>query len=344
MDTPPRRTISRRTLVLGGAAALGALAVPAAMLWPEPEGRPPTTVPLTGQREAKARGWIEAKAFSHDSRILATSNIADPVDDPVGNVVQLWDVATGGNTATWDLGLKISSLAFDPTGETLAGAGFDGTRLWDVVTGDHAELDDATAYAVAFSPDGALIAAGTWRGVTMWDTATRTPLGAPLDFDANDVAFSPDGTLLAAHDRDGVAAWDVATGRQILTVHETGVRSARFLDSGLLAVHTSERHDLLKLWNPGTGEEVTPAVTLTGVESAALSPDGSLLAASAILDGAWGLQLRDVPRDRVLQVVHTRALDDLWFSPDGRVLAGLAQNYIGAARDDSVLLWDVAPG
>ena len=53
--------------------------------------------------------------------------------------------------------------------------------------------------------------------VRLWDTATRQPVGTPVNVDGSylySVAFSPDGRLIAAgSDMGTVRVWDVATGR-----------------------------------------------------------------------------------------------------------------------------------
>ena len=72
--------------------------------------------------------------------------------------------------------------------------------------------------ALAISPDSRLVATGGQDGIVrLWDTATRQPVGTPVNVDGSylySVAFSPDGRLIAAGSDVGtVRVWDVATGR-----------------------------------------------------------------------------------------------------------------------------------
>jgi WD40 repeat protein len=118
-------------------------------------------------------------AFSADGRLLATP----------GNLLSLWDVATGRLAVTTGLGrdnycaaLRLQGLpedflmttglgrdeyyavAFSPNGKTLAGCTRDGlVILWNVATGQELltlEHANCRFLSVAFSPDGRTLAAG----------------------------------------------------------------------------------------------------------------------------------------------------------------------------------------
>lgn len=96
--------------------------------------------------------------------------------------VRLFDALVGGR---WVRPLRllphagiVCCLAFDPTGETLAGGDDLGqVALWDVVSGDRVAVlaHDDEVLALAWSPDGSRLVTGAGNGVlTEWDVSTSS--------------------------------------------------------------------------------------------------------------------------------------------------------------------------
>ncbi|XVQ11060.1 WD40 repeat domain-containing serine/threonine protein kinase [Spirillospora sp. CA-255316] len=167
-------------------------------------------------------GSVEALAFAPDSRTLAVGTTGTRENADTGNTeghVQLWEVydrrkigedLTGFNS--W-----VHGVAFSPDGRTLAAAGGDTARLWDVTTRSPAgaPIDcRSTCRTVTFSPDGRTLAtAGGDTIARLWNLADRRQLGPDLKGHTGvifSVRFSPDGRTLATAGADGTARlWPV---------------------------------------------------------------------------------------------------------------------------------------
>jgi mono/diheme cytochrome c family protein/DNA-binding beta-propeller fold protein YncE len=121
----------------------------------------------------------------------------------------------------------VTSVAFDPTGEYLAVAGFHEVLLYSAK--DYRLVSRLIGLAerinaVAFSPDGRRLAAaggspGRFGEVQVWDHAKpRLLVSAPFTFDTlYGASWSPDGKVLAFGCADNtVRAIDPTTGKQVL--------------------------------------------------------------------------------------------------------------------------------
>ena len=193
----------------------------------------------------------------------------------------------------------VLTVAFSPSGNTLASGGADGTvRGWDVRSGTLFETitgHGESVRSVQFSPDGSTLASAgedktyPFMGCVERRSSSKTLEGHSESVDT--VAFSPDGLTIASGSRDGaLMLWDVQTGEKIhrLEGHEQPVSSVAFSPDGLTLASAGRpnsvssdltRNGRIKLWNTRTGEQVR---TLEGhshtVGCVAFSPDGLTLA------------------------------------------------------------------
>ncbi len=303
---------------------------------------------------------MESVAFSPDGETLATGSWSGV---KLWDVEQGQEIASlEGHTG------KISSVAFSPDGATLAaGSRNKAVWLWDVASRRQvASVTHSDAVrSVVFSKDGVTLAVTPWRGdIQLLNLATRTAArvqGHALSF--NSLAFSPDGVTLATGSGSVVKLWDVRTGRETATLETGPVAAVAFTPDGvtlavargqvaLYDVASTEIIGVLTpgaangplalspdggtlaagswrgtvLWDLAAGEQI--ANLEGGIESAAFSPDGAILAMGRS-DGTtrlWDLEARQ-------EIVRLESVEvsSLAFSPEGGILA------IGS-RDGSVRL------
>ncbi len=252
----------------------------------------------------------------HGAFVAAATSEVDDKGQVVKGHLAAWDSGTGKVLVKTEG--KMTALALSPDGALLAAGEEDGRiRLWSLREGK--ELDPLrsgwmTVHCLAFGrnlhrPEASreaqtpswLLASGEAGGaVTVWDLRTRQVKSRCYGshWDVYALAFSPDGMTLASAGRDSPNLWDVGTGRLLLML--------------------------------GNRDQATDL---------AFSPDGRRLAVSSDhgvpgrsdvvvvyeLDFGRGMQSL---RGLVGQIAHVR------FSPDGRWLAALSQNW-------QVAVWDL---
>ncbi len=160
------------------------------------------------------------------------------------------------------------------------------------------------------------------------------------------VSYSPDGTKLASTGRDGfgVCLWDAATGRAL---HRLSLPafcwSLVFSPDGKMLVAVNAQGEL-SLIDVALGKELRRFGPPDGFNSAAFTPGGLTLAARHLVQGGSRVVFLDVAtgkEQRGIEWKHDglpdRGVDQIAFSPDGKILAS-------ASPDNIVRLWDVATG
>jgi WD40 repeat protein/energy-coupling factor transporter ATP-binding protein EcfA2 len=308
-------------------------------------------------------GPVSSLAFSHDGRILATSNW--------NHTIQLWDVANPGRPAKTGLPLQGSdgasgSLAFSSRG-TLASALDSGVLLWDIADPAHpqrvGEAHSGSDSSIVFSPDGRTLAVTVNDTVGLWnvaDPAHPVAIGLPLHATAptNSAAFSPDGSVLAVGTSDNtIQLWNVRNLISPIPIAKplvgyegnasTGssqqINSVAFSPDGKILAGGSS-NGLIRLWNLSRPDQPIPIGSVLnshdgGVQSIAFSPDGDTLASGNEDDN---IELWDVAYPASPFVIgkplsgHAAEVDSVAFSPNGHILAS-------ASWDSTTRLWSIPP-
>jgi WD40 repeat protein len=240
---------------------------------------------------ARVAGFgVETSGFTPDGRaLLAVSD---------GGRVAAFDVPTGRQTGTLDLGGTPWKWSFSPDGRTLAvvytesskSRGGQAVVLWDPATGQEVgrlPVGHAAASHVSWSADGARLAAVTDYRLWAWDVKTRKPLGPSAPGHEGLVTafdFGPDGRLYSAADDHAVRSWDPATGKPGLElVHDAWVRDVAVSPDGSLVAGSALRNDL-RVWDARTGAERFRLLgngEMGGKRRVRFTPDGRRLV-------AWG--------------------------------------------------------
>ncbi len=184
-----------------------------------------------------------------------------------------------------------------------------------------------------------MASAGKDGTVLIWATSNwklvRRIEASPTE--VNIAAFSPDGQTIATVDDEGkLKLWETASGRRLREwpAHSGDAVIARFTHDGKTIVTGGRDDGFIKFWDRSTGKVVHAfRAAEHKLESAAFSPDGSIL---ACVGGETIKLWRLSDRTPINSIPSEDAVQGVAFSHDGTKLA------IAHEGDRVVLLWDVS--
>ena len=208
----------------------------------------------------------------------------------------------------------VRSVAFDPSGGTLASGSRDGTvKLWEATSGKlirTLEGHKGVVYSVAFDPSGGTLASASYdHTVKLWEV-TRGKLLRTLEGhtgSVSSVAFDPSGGTLASASYDNtVKLWEVTSGKLLRTLegHTSFVEIVAFSQDGRLLASKSN-DNTIRLWNCKTWETVAvisvPKRGLSWIPALAFHPTLPLLATAG--------SPPDTPEEERCREIHLYELD-----------------------------------
>jgi WD40 repeat protein/tRNA A-37 threonylcarbamoyl transferase component Bud32 len=262
----------------------------------------------------------------------------------------LWDLEKRERSHVEDMpslgGTYMNGLELTAAGDRMA-IGFDEALLvYDMANFERTSIFgfDATK-AVACSPTNPYLAAVNIRGlVTVWNSVNNLQLAslqhAQTGASRDDLAFSADGKYLASSNADSIHIWDLkrADENTIMMGHQGGIPCAAFDPDGRLLA-TGGKDDLVRFWNPVSGELIESINLGVAAQALAFSADGKLLAVGCM--GATSL-----PHLRLIDV-STRQIIHEEEPGLGNVhsLAWVDQSdvsYLAACGPEGVVLWKVS--
>jgi WD40 repeat protein len=296
--------------------------------------------PLRGFRST----WAARFCFSPDAKSVAFEGAeGGPIFDD--KTIRICDVQTSEEQVVLR-GHKefIQCFKFVPDGKQLVSCDAGGTiEIWDLSRREAERTlkgHDGPIFDLALSRDSRLLAtAGVDHTVKIWDVRTgrKQCTLEGHDWPVVGVCFSPDaGTLVSWATGCGRPyVWDVAKGelRFVAAKGDSGARFHAITADSRYAIVSQE--DELSFWDLRTGSEAFALPGHSGLNLAVLSPHENLLACGY---KSGLLKLVDIEDRKVLKTVsvHSGEINNLCFSPDGRLLVSFS------SKDHRVKVWDVS--
>jgi len=240
---------------------------------------------------------------------------------------------------------EIEALAFSPDGTRIAATLSSHVVLWDIASGQQAELKADLGEKLAFSADGLRLAgfdgSGTFR---LWDLVTRRRIDSFKTSTSalNASAFSPDARTFASNGEWSVLHfWDLETHRDRLAfpdAHADLARSILFTADGKTLI-TGSGDKTVRLWDLGTGRLRKILRHEGGVRAIALSIDGRSLVTGT--EGGGFANLWDLTKEEgpINLLVGYRLIFPIF--PIALGFSSRADSILGCGNDGTLRRWDL---
>ena len=168
-------------------------------------------------------------------------------------------------------------------------------RAWDASTGQELlQLSHrAPVLGIAATRDGSRIATASKDGfVIVWDADGNEVRRLAYSDTASYIAFSDDGSTIFSSARQGtLRLWQLQTGGENYSYWCEGMFLSTVCLSGVWRIITVSSERIASVWELSIGREPHQIFSTSGVELAALSPDGDrLVAVSENMARVWEVE------------------------------------------------------
>ena len=321
---------------------------------------------------ANSETVVQRVSFSHDGSMLVVNYGASEAQMTKGknpgltgneNLIKIWDVKTGRELRSLNVGIGAIAADFNFDGRVIATLGAMGeTSLWETASGN--KLRDLTSSPLA-SITQMMQGAGGMTPEQLKKmkpgkpgSIPQMPAGMPqmpdlsamssmitnmmgsmsagtMGRSVTSLAFSPDGRTLAIGGVESKSNLDFAS---MMDPAQRQKKNSKAPDTQEMMKNMKvEATGQVTLWDVATGGQIgILSGHGKGVSQVAFSRDGRLLASSSTDNS---IRIWDVASRRALRTFagHTANIESLDFSPDARLLAS-------ASEDGGTFLWDADTG
>ncbi len=316
---------------------------------------------------ANSESVAQRVSFSPDGSMLVVNYGASEAQMSKGNVagqpggeklIRIWDVKTGSELRSLDVGTGAAAAGFNSDGRMLATLGAMGeTSLWETASGN--KLRDLTNSPMASitqmmqgvggmtpeqlkkmkpgkmpqMPQMPDLAAMSNMITNMMGSMSAGTMGRSV----TSLAFSPDGRTLAIGGVESKSNLDLLSMMDPAAQRNQKKNSQQRDPQEMMKNMKIEATGQVTLWDVATG---TQTGVLSGhgkgVTQVAFSRDGRLLASSSSDNS---IRIWDVASRKEMRTLvgHTANIESMNFSPDSRLLAS-------ASDDGGTFLWDANTG
>ncbi len=236
----------------------------------------------------------------------------------------------------------LEAVAFSPVDASIIATTdeYGTVKLWNTndIKNEIAKLSHpGFSTSINFSPTGKLLVSSNHAEVILWDVATGKKLNS-IDRSSGQIAFSPDGNILVIPTENNVTLWDIRNPKSIKNIdilpfeppkggHNWGARALDISSDGkwIAVAHNNRIVNVWDFQNKKLVKTLEPTLELEGpfssyirIEIIKFSPDNRYL---AICVDAAGCILWTVPEWKYHGEINRALIQDLSFSPDGKMFA-----------------------